>query len=58
MDEYNRQAANFIFRANNAVGRVHEDEIDLHGLYVNEAEDILETRIKSAQSQGQQYLHV
>lgn len=34
------------------------DTIDLHGQFVEEAEDILEARIKYAQSQGQTHLHV
>jgi DNA-nicking Smr family endonuclease len=35
-----------------------DDTIDLHGLYVEEAEDVLETRIKAARQQGQTHLHV
>ena len=58
MDEYNKRASDFIFRENNADGRVAEDTIDLHGQFVNEAEEILEKRIKSARSQGQGHLHV
>ncbi|RDW89855.1 Smr domain-containing protein [Aspergillus mulundensis] len=58
MEEYNRQASEFIFRENNAPGRVDEDTIDLHGQFVEEAEDILEERIKYARSQGQSHLHV
>ncbi|KAL1953444.1 hypothetical protein VTO42DRAFT_2822 [Malbranchea cinnamomea] len=58
MEEYNKQASELIFRENNAPGRVPADTIDLHGLYVEEAEDILEQRIKSARSQGQTHLHV
>ncbi|KAL8934363.1 MAG: hypothetical protein Q9216_005950 [Gyalolechia sp. 2 TL-2023] len=57
-EQYNKQAADFIFRENNAVGRVDSDTIDLHGLYVHEAEDILEQRIRYAQSTGQTHLHV
>lgn len=56
MDEYNEQAAEFIFRANNAPGRVEPDCIDLHGLYVEEAERILEKRIRADQSAGQTHL--
>ncbi|KAK4239991.1 hypothetical protein C8A03DRAFT_42451 [Achaetomium macrosporum] len=56
--EYNKRAAEFIFRENNAPGRVAEDTIDLHGLYVEEAEDILEERIRYARSSGQGHLHV
>ncbi|KAG7009785.1 smr domain-containing protein [Physcia stellaris] len=58
MDQYNKQASDFIFRENNAVGRVDGDTIDLHGQFVEEAEDILEQRIKYAQSTGQTHLHV
>ncbi|KAL9110504.1 MAG: hypothetical protein Q9187_008042, partial [Circinaria calcarea] len=45
MEQYNKQASDFIFRENNAVGRVDGDTIDLHGQFVEEAEDILEARI-------------
>ncbi|KAI9847336.1 MAG: hypothetical protein M1838_000945 [Thelocarpon superellum] len=58
MDQYNRQASEFIFRENNAEGRVASDTIDLHGQFVEEAEQILATRIKAAQAQGQSHLHV
>lgn len=57
MDDYNRQASEFIFRANNAPGEVDEDAIDLHGLYVEEAERILEKRIRADQAAGQTHLH-
>lgn len=36
----------------------HQDTIDLHGQFVEEAEDILEERIKYARSTGQTHLHV
>jgi hypothetical protein len=58
MDDYNRQASEFIFRENNSPDRVPGDTIDLHGQFVEEAEHILETRIRAAQSQGQSHLHV
>lgn len=58
MEEYNKQASEFIFRENNAPDRVPADTIDLHGQFVEEAEDILEERIKYAQSTGQTHLHV
>ena len=58
MAAYNRQASEFIFRENNAPGRVAPDTIDLHGQFVEEAEDILEERIKYARAQGQNHLHV
>lgn len=58
MEQYNQQASEFIFRENNADGRVPADTIDLHGQFVEEAEDILEKRIRYAQSHGQTHLHV
>lgn len=58
MDQYNKQASDYIFRENNAVDRVDGDTIDLHGQFVEEAEDILEQRIKYARSHGQTHLHV
>lgn len=58
MEQYNRQARDYIFRANNESGRVAGDTIDLHGLYVEEAEDVLEERIKAARQRGETHLHV
>lgn len=58
MEEYNKQASEFIFRENNADGRVEADTIDLHGQFVEEAEEILEERIRYAKSHGQDHLHV
>ncbi|KAK5092004.1 hypothetical protein LTR70_006111 [Exophiala xenobiotica] len=58
MEQYNKQASEFIFRENNATDRVPADTIDLHGQFVEEAEDILEERIKYARSTGQRHLHV
>lgn len=58
MEAYNKQASEFIFRENNAESRVPSDTIDLHGQFVEEAEDILEERIRYAQSHGQTHLHV
>jgi hypothetical protein len=58
MAQYNKQASEFIFRENNAEGRVPSDTIDLHGQFVEEAEDILEERIRYAKSTGQTHLHV
>ncbi|KAF1986464.1 DUF1771-domain-containing protein [Aulographum hederae CBS 113979] len=57
-EDYNRQASEFIFRENNAEGRVAGDTIDLHGQFVEEAEQILEDRIRYAKSTGQTHLHV
>ncbi|KAH0545180.1 hypothetical protein FGG08_000792 [Glutinoglossum americanum] len=45
MAQYNKQASEFILRENNAEGRVDSDTIDLHGQFVEEAEDILKERI-------------
>jgi DNA-nicking Smr family endonuclease len=58
MDQYNKQASDYIFRENNAPGRVADDTIDLHGQFVEEAEQILEQRIRYAQQNGQMHLHV
>ena len=58
MEQYNKQASDYIFRENNAESRVASDTIDLHGQFVEEAEEILEARIKYAQQHGQAHLHV
>ncbi|TVY27588.1 Smr domain-containing protein [Lachnellula hyalina] len=58
MDQYNKQASDYIFRENNAPGRVPDDTIDLHGQFVEEAENIVEQRIRYAQQNGQTHLHV
>ncbi len=58
MEQYNKQASDYIFRENNAVGRVDSDTIDLHGQFVEEAADIVEQRIRYAQANGQTHLHV
>ena len=58
MNDYNRQASEYIFRANNAPGRNQADCIDLHGQFVEEAERILEQRIRADQANGQTHLHV
>ncbi|KAF3160099.1 hypothetical protein TWF225_007950 [Orbilia oligospora] len=55
-DNYNKQAAEYIFRVNNA--NQEEDTIDLHGLFVEEAEEILATRIEAARRQHAKGLHV
>ncbi|KAG5925315.1 hypothetical protein E4U42_004413 [Claviceps africana] len=56
-DDYNRQAAEYIFRENNAPGRVDGDAVDLHGLFVDEAERVLEQRIRADQARGLEHLH-
>ena len=58
MDQYNRQASDFIFRQNNPPDLVPSDTIDLHGQFVQEAEDILARRIQAAQARGDDHLHV
>lgn len=58
MEQYNKQASEYIFRANNSVEKVPDDTIDLHGQFVEEAEDILEARIRDAQARNQTHLHV
>lgn len=58
MDAYNKQASDYIFRENNTEGRVAADTIDLHGQFVEEAERIVEDRIRYAQQTGQTHLHV
>ncbi|KAK5136507.1 hypothetical protein LTR08_002851 [Meristemomyces frigidus] len=57
-DKFNKQASEYIFQENNAVGKVAADTIDLHGQYVEEAEAIVEQRIRYAQQTGQSHLHV
>lgn len=57
-DQYNKQASDYIFRENNAVGKVASDTVDLHGQFVAEAEEIVEQRIRYAQQTGQTHLHV
>ncbi|ROT42837.1 DUF1771-domain-containing protein [Sodiomyces alkalinus F11] len=57
MDAYNQQASDFIFRANNAPGEVGEDEIDLHGQFVEEAERILEARVHADRRRGASHLY-
>lgn len=57
-DQFNQQASEFIFRENNAVGKVQADTIDLHGQFVEEAETIVEQRIEYARQSGQTHLHM
>ena len=40
------------------MGRVDGDTVDLHGLFVEEAEAVLEERIRYARGAGQTGLHV
>ena len=49
-DEYHRQAREYYFRAHN-VDKAG-DEIDLHGLYANEVEEVLGGRIRAERARG------
>lgn len=55
-EDYNLQAAEYVFRQNNADSA--SDEIDLHGLYVKEAQWILKKRIYATIQQGESRLRV
>lgn len=54
MDEYNEKAASFVFQANNVKSAA--DEIDLHGLFVDEAIDVLGKRIQACIERRDSYL--
>lgn len=58
MVQYNKQASEYIFRANNSTEKVSDNEIDLHGQFVEEAKEILQARIRDAQARNQTYLRV
>lgn len=55
-DEFNGEAAQFVFRANNADSG--PDEIDLHGLFVREALSALDYRISAGIRQNENHLNV
>lgn len=55
-ENYNRQAAEYVFRENNADSA--GDEIDLHGLYVKEAEWIMQKRLSECIRTNQSHLRV
>lgn len=55
-EEYNHKAAEYVFRENNTDSA--EDEIDLHGLYVKEAEYFLQNRIAHDIRTNQSHLKV
>ncbi|CAR29439.1 ZYRO0G08690p [Zygosaccharomyces rouxii] len=55
-EDYNLQAAEYVFRQNNADSA--SDEIDLHGLYVKEAQWILKKRIYATIQQGDPQIRV
>ena len=50
MKAYNEQAKNFIFYVNNA--SLPDDTMDLHGLYVEEAVDVLRGRVADIRQEG------
>jgi hypothetical protein len=52
----NQDAALYVFRANNAACK--EDEIDLHGLHVDEAKYYTEQRIIACKQRRENHLHV
>lgn len=55
-DYYNCQARDYIFHVNN--NDRAEDEIDLHGLFVQEATTILRKRFKAEIKKGRRGIHV
>lgn len=55
-EDYNLQAAEYVFVANNADSS--SNEIDLHGLYVKEAKWILQRRVAAAVKNGETELHI
>ena len=57
-EQYNKQASDYIFRENNDQRHVAAETIDLHGQFAEEAERILEIRIRAAKGHGQNHLHV
>lgn len=56
--KFNQQASEYIFRENNAPGRVAEDTIDLHGQHKVEAVKIVEERIEAGRARNEDHLHV
>ncbi|SCV01286.1 LAMI_0G10506g1_1 [Lachancea mirantina] len=55
--QLNLQAAEYVFTQNNA-DSASNHQIDLHGLYVKEAQWILQKRIAAAAAAGEPFLHV
>lgn len=55
-DNYNFQAAKYVFIENNADS--DSNEIDLHGLYIKEAEYVLKTRIAAGVQRNESTLEV
>ncbi|BFZ58097.1 hypothetical protein PYCC9005_005156 [Savitreella phatthalungensis] len=56
MQMHNEAAALYVFRANNA--GCAADEIDLHGLHVDEAKVYVEQRVVACMSRGDNHLHI
>ncbi|EEB06911.2 SMR and DUF1771 domain-containing protein [Schizosaccharomyces japonicus yFS275] len=56
LEKYNRQAAAAIYRYKNT--QCQPDEIDLHGLYVDEAVQAVEQRIQNCYKFGFDHLHI
>jgi len=56
MKQYNKQAADYVFNKKNS-GR-NPDEIDLHGLFVQEATDRAEEAIARCQREGRDHLTI
>lgn len=56
MESANQQAALYVFRANNSV--CDADEIDLHGLHVEEAKYYTEQRILACKQRRENHLHI
>jgi DNA-nicking Smr family endonuclease len=56
MEQLNEQAAMYVFRANNA--SCQPDELDLHGLHVDEAKFFTEQRIMACKERREDHLHI
>lgn len=56
MEKANENAALYVFRANNAA--CQPDEIDLHGLHVEEAKYYTEQRILACKERRENHLHI
>ena len=56
MEQLNEQAALYVFRANNASCK--PDELDLHGLHVDEAKLFTEQRIVACKQRREDHLHI
>ncbi|ORY76343.1 hypothetical protein BCR37DRAFT_340425, partial [Protomyces lactucae-debilis] len=56
MEQFNEQAALYVFRANNA--SCQPDELDLHGLHVDEAKLYTEQRVMACKQRREDHLHI